>query len=82
MVARKHVQVERITGLETPGREIRLAYLVVLRAAKSGDRTIERIIPRVVIRFADREIRAQKRQHQLHDLGVLQHRFGRTMETT
>src|SRR6266480_4952683 len=81
VISRKHVQCEGHPSLVTPSYKIITTYSVILQAPESRNQTIEGLPSEVDVCLVKSKIRSQNRQHQGHQLRVLQHGFRCAIET-
>jgi hypothetical protein len=70
MIPREHSNRKLRGSLKTPCVEIEAANSVILPATKNGDWTIERGAFVIFVGLTDREVRAQRRHEQSHQLRI------------
>src|SRR5690349_11261452 len=81
MIARKVSEYERGGGLHAPAFEILAAHFLVLQPTESSDRKPKRRLILIFVNLQQLEISAQRRQHQLQQLIILEHLARRAVQT-
>src|SRR5258707_2837607 len=82
VVSGKDPAAEVLRRMDPPGFEVFTADILIVLAAQSDDRALQRRRGNVLIGVDRLEIRAQNRHYQLEQLLVLKHLFRRSVEPT